>query len=668
MATNWYNILINNGNSTIFNGIFSTTEDSDNIETISSFYESSTNIFVPDANTLTSLPSPPYTPEEISSDVTTYPKSAYGNIYGGSGGNSKAIYSTIQRYYPPSSENISVWQGIRPYVSNYLFCGTNSSTNVGVICIAPYQYQATSMSTAFTTMSYPNAATTSLYGPDVISSNLYHFVGTYTNGSDTNIYPFIYTGDIDSTSIADSTNYLTIDINSLFTAPISFAHSVMNQLCVLNTGDINDGSGGVAVSYIYDINDTSFTKITDPSLSLYQTITAYGIYYNGGTSYTIVGGCSADSKPIVDIYHNGLPIAYGRAFIIDYDSSTKLFSNTTILDISTDIDIFTHIQGISYDSIDDIYLLSMDVVKISTSISTGYFVKAVRNSGVNNGFSIINNGITNIGTGFTANSVANNVVVGIVKPLTTALDVFPYQTFISNTKSFSADGPFIATTIPDITPSANLFKLYYGGGGFANNFDLIDIYDTNGKTLSSPLSVTFNISPSNYVCFKEDSKILTDNGYIPIQYLKNGDLVKTTKNGYKPISLIGKSKIYHQEKMERVGDQLYRCGKENYPELFEDLIITGYHSILVDNFKNNDEMELTIKANGKIFVTDGKFRLPACADSKASIYEKSGLYMIYHIALEHDDYYMNYGIYANGLLVETCSNRYLKELSNMELI
>jgi hypothetical protein len=43
-------------------------------------------------------------------------------------------------------------------------------------------------------------------------------------------------------------------------------------------------------------------------------------------------------------------------------------------------------------------------------------------------------------------------------------------------------------------------------------------------------------------------------------------------------------------------------------------------------------------------------------------------YTIYHFALENDNYYMNYGVYANGLLVETCSKRYLTELSNMELI
>ena len=71
---------------------------------------------------------------------------------------------------------------------------------------------------------------------------------------------------------------------------------------------------------------------------------------------------------------------------------------------------------------------------------------------------------------------------------------------------------------------------------------------------------------------------------------------------------------------------------------------------------------------GKIYVTDNKYRVPACADPRASVYENVGTYTIYHLALENDNYYMNYGIYANGLLVETCSKRYLKELSNMSLI
>ena len=41
---------------------------------------------------------------------------------------------------------------------------------------------------------------------------------------------------------------------------------------------------------------------------------------------------------------------------------------------------------------------------------------------------------------------------------------------------------------------------------------------------------------------------------------------------------------------------------------------------------------------------------------------------IWHFALENEDYYKNYGVYANGLLVETCSKRMMKEYSGMTLL
>jgi len=170
------------------------------------------------------------------------------------------------------------------------------------------------------------------------------------------------------------------------------------------------------------------------------------------------------------------------------------------------------------------------------------------------------------------------------------------------------------------------------------------------------------------ICFKEDTQILTNKGYIPIQNLRKGDLIKTLKNDYKPIVMIGKREIYHPALQERIKDQLYKCSQNEYPEIFESLCITGCHCILVDNFISEEQKNKTIEINKKIYVTDNKYRLPAAADNRATVYEKSGDYTIYHLALENDDYYMNYGIFANGLLVETCSKRYLKELSNMTLI
>jgi hypothetical protein len=176
-------------------------------------------------------------------------------------------------------------------------------------------------------------------------------------------------------------------------------------------------------------------------------------------------------------------------------------------------------------------------------------------------------------------------------------------------------------------------------------------------------TLTFNLH-----CFKEDTKILTDKGYIPIQDLKIGDLVQTYINGYKPIFMIGKKEIAHLALKEKIKDQLYKCDKNEYPEIFEPLVITGCHSILVDNFKNENQRQKTIEVNGDIYITEDKYRLPACVDLRTSVYPIPGTYTIYHLALEHSDYYMNYGIYANGLLVETCSKRNLKELSDMILV
>lgn len=171
------------------------------------------------------------------------------------------------------------------------------------------------------------------------------------------------------------------------------------------------------------------------------------------------------------------------------------------------------------------------------------------------------------------------------------------------------------------------------------------------------------------ICFKQGSLILTDVGYRPIETLKQGDLVKTYRHGYKAIEIISKRNINHVASEERIKDQLYRCSQDNYPDLFEDLIITGCHSILVDGFTAPEQIEKSIEINsGKLCMTDNKYRLPACVDNKTEVYDQAGNHMIYHLALENDNMYKNYGIYANGLLVESCSKRYLKELSNMNTI
>jgi len=196
---------------------------------------------------------------------------------------------------------------------------------------------------------------------------------------------------------------------------------------------------------------------------------------------------------------------------------------------------------------------------------------------------------------------------------------------------------------------------------------LVAVNSEGQGTASDPITVIPKIP---IPCFKEGTKIHSNNGYIPIENLRKGDYIKTLNHGFLPIVFIGKREIIHSHSNSNFRDKnkLYNCSPNKYQDLFEDLIITGCHSILIDEFVSEDQRQKTKEINGDLYITNNMYRLPACVDERADIYKISGKYIIYHLALENDSYYNNYGIYANGLLVESCSKRYLKELSNMELI
>ena len=98
-----------------------------------------------------------------------------------------------------------------------------------------------------------------------------------------------------------------------------------------------------------------------------------------------------------------------------------------------------------------------------------------------------------------------------------------------------------------------------------------------------------------------------------------------------------------------------------------DLIITGCHSILVSDLTDQQRDDV-IEVQGATYVTDHLYRLPACVDQRSVPFDQEGLFTIWHLALENNDPYMNYGIFADGLLVETTSKRMMLERSGMDLI
>ena len=55
-------------------------------------------------------------------------------------------------------------------------------------------------------------------------------------------------------------------------------------------------------------------------------------------------------------------------------------------------------------------------------------------------------------------------------------------------------------------------------------------------------------------------------------------------------------------------------------------------------------------------------------DERAEPWASEGTYTIWHFALENEDIKMNYGVYANGLLVETCSINTMRTKSNLTIV
>ena len=273
--------------------------------------------------------------------------------------------------------------------------------------------------------------------------------------------------------------------------------------------------------------------------------------------------------------------------------------------------------------------------------------------------------------GYFITNTATNVIQAVYLAGNPCLNILsPTNSWANNNNVYMPGWLYIGNTsityMPYFSSDQTGIWNFYGTDPATTNW----AYEQNSHSVIEGARIYFTITPLDttpFVCFLENSQILTNKGYRPIQELRKGDLIKTLRNDFVPIDMIGARDVYNSKSEERIKDQLYVCSQDKFPEVFQDLVITGCHCILVDDFKEG-EREKTKEVNGKIYVTDNKYRLPACVDERTRIYEKEGICTIYHIALENTDYYMNYGIYANGLLVETCSKRYLKELSQMKLL
>ncbi len=305
---------------------------------------------------------------------------------------------------------VSGWQGIRNADTSgqYLITGTSGSD--GLL----YEGPISGVGGTSVAVDVPGATTSSVYGPDIVDGDVLRLVGSYKNGAGI-VNGFLFQGT--TADLGNAGHYRTIDYPG---AIYTYVHSTMGDLAVGNAdGPEGNAPLGTGHAFLYGVSQGAIlANIVFPG-SL--TTTAYGIWYNGGTSYTIAGGYSTAANP-------NQAGAFG--YLVDYDALTGQFSNWTSFSEQSPLvgpGGVTHFEGISGVE-KGVYTLSADSAQIGSNGVQGSLVTVRRNTDGSFGpAEWVDLSFPGVGP-VTANSVAGNQVVGIVPD---GVNTFSFQASVN---------------------------------------------------------------------------------------------------------------------------------------------------------------------------------------------------------------------------------------------
>jgi len=227
----------------------------------------------------------------------------------------------------------------------------SSGSSSGLLYVGPLSGGGNSGS--WTPLNYPDSPgitvmNTSLYGPDGLPSGNVRLVGSHTTSPPSPPplnHGLLYEGPPDG-----SGTWQTIDYPNPPGQQVqnTIAHSTMGGLVVGNFDTDSDPGS----AFVYDIDSGSWFPLRQflPPEVHVLTITAYGIWYNGGTSYTIAGGYS-------DPDFSGLD---QHSYLVNWDTATQppTLSGWTKYDFEnghTRVEI-SHFDGITTDNQGGYYL------------------------------------------------------------------------------------------------------------------------------------------------------------------------------------------------------------------------------------------------------------------------------------------------------------------------
>jgi hypothetical protein len=213
-------------------------------------------------------------------------------------------------------------------------------------------------------LNYPSSpgvtvTSTSLYGPNNGKGNHIQVVGNY-NTAETGQAALgcLYEGPLDG-----SGKWTTLI--PFFSQPTinTIAHSTMGGFVVGNY----DTELIAGKAFLYDIERKKYYDIVKPGAI---SITAYGIWHNGGDSYTICGG-----------YSEALFPDFESGYLVDWNKKTKKFHNWRSYNYNNDPvrAIVTHFDGITSDG-EGGYYLTGDWIGIERGPEGGFFCHVKKGS------------------------------------------------------------------------------------------------------------------------------------------------------------------------------------------------------------------------------------------------------------------------------------------------
>ena len=550
--------------------------------------------------------------------------------------------TTINTYPSPLVQN---QPGILTYSNPSVFAAPNESyvlKNVlGSAVSDPFVYSPTLplISTTFASADgsgnpFPGNLTGLTFDT---SGNLY----VNTNG-----YPSIYkitpTG-----SVSTFATFTSGSFNNLFSV-----FDTSGNLYVTNNSD----------NTIYIIDPTGTTIA--PFISI---LNPYAIAFNNGFVYVSSSTANSIYKinsvgTIIQTFTSGLiSVPVGLVFDsnnILYVSNSGFFSNIVKLDPATGVvspfnssSIINTPRGLVFDTYNNLYVANLGNNNILKIDPTGTNCVIFSANNFNNPFAIV---IDTSGNFFVSNNIPLNNC--IISKITTTTNTFTFPNVLIRT--------------------SGLNHLY--------------IYDvTTGQLIASDIIIEISA-----ICFKEGTKILCfidkKEKYIPIEDIKEDTFVKIyKKNGkfedqYKRAKTIIKGSILNAR--EHTMHKLYKLTKSKNPALIADLYVTGSHALLYDNLSNeefekmdelierynnynikfrdedeydeeyiNDIKNMIKYYNDYKITLEDKYKLIAYFNTDFEEVTDNSICNIYHIVLENENKYENYGIYANGVLAEsTC--------------